>query len=156
MPKKTSVVGERIAVDPWANGRDRLPADAVGRDGEERGLAELFVKRLVVGEEERVIADDRPSDREAELVPLEGRLFGVEVVLGVEMIVPVELEERAVRRVGPGLGRGIDDAAGMVAEFRAEAVGQHLEFANGLDAEHVAGRAAGLAVFVVEVRAVEA
>ena len=105
---------------------------------------------FVSAEEERSAGQDRAADRVAELVARERGLVGVEIVLGVEPVVAVELEHRAVERVGARLRRGIDDAARVVAVLRTEAVRQDLELANGLDAEDVARRAARLTELIVE------
>jgi hypothetical protein len=113
------------------------------------------VQPLVGAEEERPVQQDRSADRVAELVARERRLLVVEVVLRVQTVVAVELEHRPVQPVGAGLGRGVDDAAGVMAELRAEAVGQHLELTHRFHAEHVPRGAARLAELIVQVGAVQ-
>ena len=62
---------------------------------------ELLAVALIVGEEERPVAEERAAQRAAELVLLEVRLGAaravVEEVVGVERVVAVELEAAAAR-----------------------------------------------------------
>ncbi len=52
--------------------------------------------------------------------------------LRIEGGVAQELEGVAVNLVGSTLGHRVHDAAGIVAVFRVEIVGQHTEFGNGI------------------------
>jgi hypothetical protein len=88
-------------------GRDHRPADRLPLS-------------LVVDEEERPIAHDRPAEHAAELIAAELRLLGVrrgEDVARVQRLVTEELERRAMEGVGARLGRQVDDAAIEAAEL---------------------------------------
>ena len=149
-------IRHRVRIEPRADRRvHRAVPRRRRRHGKDVREPEALVQPFVGGEEERLVADHRPAGREAELIALERRLLHVEEVPRVERVVAVELERRSVQRVGARLSGGIDHAARVVAVLRAEAVGQHLELANGLDAEDVARRAPGLAELIVQVRPVE-
>ena len=134
-------------------------AHGVGGHDERVRLPEAFPDALVGGEEERPIPEDRAAGGEAELVAVEVGLrqivLGCLPTPGVQLFVPMELEERSVKRVRAGLGRGVHDRSGMPAVLRAERVRQHLELADGLHAEHVPRCAAGLVELIVHHRAVE-
>ena len=117
-----------------------------------------LAKAFVAAEEERLVAGDRPAERAAELVALEGwnRLGRiVEVRARVERAVAAELEAGSREAVRSRARDGHDDSPGAAAVFGAVVVDEHLELAHGVDAEHAAGGAAGRAVALgVHVRAV--
>ena len=80
----------------------------------------------------------------------------IEVVLRVERRVPVELEARAVHRIGARARHRVDDASGRSSEFGGIRIGQHLELEDRFDAEeHAGGRSGRFVVHVVDVGAVE-
>ena len=102
-------MGSKI-VSPGARGE---VARAVGGRGHHSGLGErLALAQTLVGEQpEQAVFLQRPAHRCAELIPLEQRdrsVAAIKVVLGVELGIPQELEHRAVKRVGAGLGGDVD------------------------------------------------
>src|SRR6266540_4645185 len=62
----------------------------------------------------------------------------------------MEFEERTAEVVRARFRDGVDDRAGVTAELCAERIREYLKLADGFDAEHVPGRAAGLIELVVQ------
>ena len=96
-----------------------------------------LTEAVVVGEEERLVPDNRPADGAAELILLERRLglpgaVGEEIV-GVEPVVAQELVAHAVNRVAAGFGHDIDLSAGIASLLGGVEVGLNLELLDGLD-----------------------
>ena len=131
--------GGRIVDDRHASG-DRLGEDALPlqqrRHGRCDGSADVLTLPLIVHEEERAVLHDRPAEHAAELVPAVLRLRGIgllEVVPRVEVLVPEELEQVAMKGVAPRLGREVDHAAIETAELGGRAVALDLELLDGVD-----------------------
>ena len=117
------------------------------------GAAEVLAQGLVAGEEEDLIFFDGPPKRPAELVALElGLALGVEEVARVEVVVAVELVERAVEGVAAGLRDGVDLPAEVAPVLGAVGVGLDAELADGLKAERRSGGAPRGAVGEVVLR----
>ena len=87
---------------------------------------------LIAAEEEQLVLDDGAADDAAELIALQRVAVGGEIVLGVEVVVAEEVEDRAVEGIGSGARDDVDDRAGMEAVLRGEAGGLHAEFLNGI------------------------
>ncbi len=91
----------------------------------------LGPRRLVVAEEERPAAHERPAEHAAEDVLVERPLAhaGPVVVpgVGVQRLVAEELEQRPVELVGALLHRRVDHGAGGLAELRGIRPRLHLE-----------------------------
>src|SRR5258707_13832022 len=87
--------------------------------------------RLVIEEEEALIAPDRTAQRAAELVAVQPAHLGQEKVARVKHVVAPELEERPVKAVGPRLGDQTDLAEGGLSQLRRIGVGLNLELLNG-------------------------
>ena len=109
-----------------------------GNDAECARGAGGGVARFPVEEEERLVRafvdfrnPDRAADVGAELVAVEPRrsdaLAGDGIVALRELVVAVELPERAVQPVGAALGDHVDLAAGRAAVFRGVGAGLDLE-----------------------------
>ena len=138
--RRDDVAGERLA-------RDRVVDEAVQfgeipgthghrrHSGQER-LPEQLAVPLVVGEKEGPIAEQRTTERAAELVLLEVRLGAagavVEEVVGVERVVAVELESAPAHDVGARLDLQIHHAAERAAELGRVGRGLQLELVEGV------------------------
>ena len=91
---------------------------------------------LIVHEEERAVLHDGPAEHAAVLVPAILRLRGIgplEVVPGVEVLVPEEPEHVAMKGVAPRLGGEVHHAAIEPAELGGRAVALDLELLDGVD-----------------------
>ena len=135
-----------------------------GRDAGERRHLRRLAEPLVVGEEERPVAQDRPTEHEAELVAIELRLATarMEESLGVQPGVAVELPAGAAEAVGAAAHRRVDDRAAGAPVFGAEVVGLHLELLDrigrhlhDLVREALVAGAVGVVVDAVENEAVD-
>ena len=60
------------------------------------------------------------------------RLAGEEVVLGIQRLVPHELEDIAVEAIRARLGDGVHHRAAELSIFRVEAVGDKPKFFDGI------------------------
>jgi hypothetical protein len=108
---------------------------------------EILAEAFVVAEDKGAVAADGASGGRAELIALERRSGPlIEKVGRVERVVAEKFVNRTVKTVGAGLGSDDDLAAGMLAEFGAVVVALDIEFANGVDAEELTARSAGLHV----------
>src|SRR5262249_30806725 len=106
------------------------------RNGRDHRATDVLPLTLIVHEEERAIADERPAERPARLVPAIVRLDGIhrlEEVPRVERFIPEELESCPVPCVGAALRRQVDDAAVEAAEFGGRTVALDLELLNRVD-----------------------
>ncbi len=111
-------------------GRSRLAESLV--DTKDKGLAGLLINaRYVQG------AASGPSI----LITTEIRTFYpiaiIEVVIGVECAVAIELEEVAVKAVRSGFADDVDDIAAAPTVLSGEGIGLNLEFLNAFDRGHV-------------------
>ena len=108
------------------------------------GDAEILAVAFVVGEEKELVFFDRTTEGGAVVVALElGDAGLVEVVAGVEEAVAKELVDVTVELVGAGGGDDGDLRAIALAVGSGVGVGDDVEFANAVDAEELAGGAAG-------------
>ena len=119
--------------------------------------ADLFEAQEVV----RAVLDERPAEREAELLARIRVLLQVELALLAQRIVTEEAEDRALEHVRAGLGDDRERAACRAADLGVEAVADDAELADGVlreagaretehgvgevDAVHEDGRLAGVA-----------
>ena len=119
--------------------RNQLPNGRVGRRcallvAEDEAVqvdALPLPEPLVCGEKKRPAANDRATDRPAELVPVEGvRILGreLEEVACVERIISKELERLAAEGVAARSGDDVDNRAGHVTVLGAEHRVVDLEF----------------------------
>ena len=101
----------------------------------------MNVGALIVAEKEGLVPsvvelgqNDRPSQGTTELVLLKGHLgtAGIEIRIGVEILVAEKLEKSPVELVGSGFHVDHDRPAQAPAEFGWQHVGEHLEFGNGV------------------------
>ena len=128
----------RLPRRPWKNRPRAKSAGGISRDRTAAGAG--IAGALVVPEDERPVVNDRPASCGAELVLMKRRLrlsrrIGEEIV-GVQLVVAKELEDRAVELVGAALDRGIDHGARCVAEFRGEGAGLDFEFLHRVHRRH--------------------
>src|SRR5205814_879083 len=70
--------------------------------------SEMFAQALESPEEKRVVRDQRPANRSAVLVAVEGWLLDIEVVLLVQPRVAPVLEHRPVERIRARFGRDVE------------------------------------------------
>src|SRR6185369_7011545 len=113
------------------------------RHSSNRVQAYAFALTFVAREPERLVFDDGPAGGEAELVVSKSRLrigLGVEEVARVEPVVTEELEQRAVKVVGPGLGNDVYDCAGVAAILCFE-VREYRGFCDCFDGKNGGGSA---------------
>ena len=108
-----------------------------GRHGVDEHAPQLLAEPVVVGEEERLVRDNRAADGASELILLERRLLLAgavrEEVVGVELVVAQELVGDAVKRVAAGFGDDVDLPAGIPPLIGGIEVGLNLEFLDRLD-----------------------
>ena len=145
-----AVLGDLGAVGDGPEVEQRLDAGdgggaggGVGDEGDE-GLAEVLAVAFVVGEEEELVLAEGATEGGAEVVALElGDAGAVEVVAGVEVAVAEELVDGAVEGVGAAGGDDGDLRAVALAVGGGVGVGDDVELADAVDAEELAGGAAG-------------
>ena len=144
---RDDVAGERIADEAGAvrvgarrrrivdDDRQRAEVAVALRRGRDRDQPRLGLPPIaiaVVGdEEERLVAAQRPAEREAELVLVVVRLGGGEERLAVEPLVAEELEGAAAEQVGARLDDVVRRALAVVHDGRA--AGLDLELVDRLD-----------------------
>jgi len=119
-----------------------------GRGNAEKDrIVDRVALRVVVGEEEVLLPNDRAAEAEAVLIEVIGtldarrRLNRVDVVVGVVAPVAQEIEGRAVKLVGARLGDDVDDGAARAAVLGRIGVVVDLELFHRVLRELV-GRAA--------------
>ena len=113
-----------------------------------------MAKSFVVSEDERLVLDDWPTRRAAELIAPELRQRGVaapgEVISRVQRTVSYEFVHVAMEGVRAGLGDRVYDSAGGLPILGREPAGQNRELLNGVhtqgSADHVARAAVGVIV----------
>ena len=106
------------------------------------GRALLVLEPLVVAEHEQPVPHQRAADRAAELVLLQLRLGGREVVLRLEPVVAVELPgARRASSLLPDLGDDVDDRAGVAPVLGAVGMREDLELLDRIRrrTQHEAG-----------------
>src|SRR5882762_3953421 len=97
---------------------------------------------LKVTKEEQLVLNDWPADGTAIQIPAQlgcwkdtlRRTFAQAVLplIGVENVVPEELENVAVKAVGAGFDGGVHDPALKVPEFSGGVLGNEIELLNGV------------------------
>src|SRR5581483_4436125 len=102
------------------------------RDRDHLGAASAKPRSLVIDKKEGVILFDRSAEGPSELVLTERRLTpsGIEVVVGVQLVIAQEFENIAVVLVRAGFDRYIDSSSGAPSEFCGHGIGLHLEFGD--------------------------
>ena len=137
-------MGQRLSEAACTAGDGGWRGEAGVGDEGDVGDAEVLAVAFVVGEEEELVVPDGAAERGAEVVALElGDAGLVEVVAGVEEAVAEELVGGAVELVGAGGGDDGDLRAFALAVGGGVGVGDDVELADGVDAEELAGGAAG-------------
>ncbi len=139
---RDDVARERLAGQRVVDGAVDLGEVALAHlrrgHGREVGLAGPDAQALVVGEEERLVLDDRPAEGGAELVLREVRLRAAglvqEEVVRIEAIVAQELEHAAVEVVRARLDLQVHDAAERLTELGRVGAGLDLELLERVDA----------------------
>ena len=97
---------------------------------------------LIIGEEERPVANNWAAKDRAKLIASEKRLAGNgwrcrrKQVPGVESLITQKFKGGAVKVIRAGLRRQIDDAAVESAELGRRAVGFYFEFLDRVDDRH--------------------
>ncbi len=129
----------------WQSALPSMSASFCGYRGigdRARGVAELPAQvrtREVAGdpldrsEEEGLVRLDRTAERAAELLAVESIEVGAVRQLAGQRFEPLEVEQRAVRRVRARLRDHVDDAAGRAAELGRRAGRDHLEFLDRVE-----------------------
>src|SRR5262249_51447307 len=123
-PTAVGVAGPWVIDQPRGFGKIAPPARQ-GRHGGKPGSELSLAGALVAGEEEKLIAFDRSAVRAAELVIYELRVafpLWQKKILGLERVVAVVFERRAVEVVGPTLDLHVDGGTAGQSLFRVEAV----------------------------------
>ncbi len=105
------------------------------------GGAAAVAKAFVVAEHERLVRDDLPAGRAAELMLIEGRLGHREAIAGLERVVAIEPPAGAAPLVRAAAGDHADDGAGVAAVLGVEGVREDAELVDGVGrrAQHEAG-----------------
>ena len=100
---------------------------------------------FVIAEQKQLVFLQRAAQRAAELISPERRNGGpIEEVARVQIAIAQKLEQRSVQTIGAGLRDHADLRAGALAIFRAIGIGEHIEFADGIDAQQFSADAAGV------------
>jgi hypothetical protein len=84
-------------------------------------------------EEERLVLLERTAERAAPLFAVEAIEIAAVGQLARHRLVPLEIEQRAVRGVGARLRDHVDDAAGGASEFRRRAARDDLELLHRVE-----------------------
>ena len=128
------------------------------RDREHHRVRKRIALAVVVGEEKELVLDDRAAQRGPELIEvvrsLRAAVDGVDVVLRVQLLVPIEIETVAVVFIGAGLRHDVDQGAARPPVLRQVAVAVDLELLHGILAELVRRPHAGAARRLAEKRVV--
>ena len=104
----------------------------------------------IIREEERLVLDDRPAYRTAELVPAEGRnLRTIEEIPGIQGAVTKKFIRAAVKLIGARTRDRIDNAARCSAIFRGIIRCDHREFLDRVNAHGSANHISRGAVAVI-------
>ncbi len=134
---REGLTGRRVVDDARQLGEVAGPHGQRRDRGQCRHALRLAVT-LIVTKEERLVLEDRAAQGAAELILFEVRLGParavVEEVVGIERVVPHELEGAAAQLVGPRLDLQVHDAAERAAELRGVGRGLHLELVERVDA----------------------
>ncbi len=77
-----------------------------------------------------------------------GFAFGGKEIARIQIGIAQKFESVAVQRVGAAFGHHVHDAAGIVAKFGVEVVGQHAEFGKRIEIGNDAGAAVHLFLHV--------
>ena len=111
------------------------------------GLVQVLAEAFVVGEEEGFVLLTGAAERRRRTDCAESReRSAVEEVAGIEGVIAQEFVDRAVQLIGSGLRDDENLCAGAFAIFGAVGIGEHVEFADCVDAEQLLAGAAGLHV----------
>src|SRR6267143_1829933 len=127
---------------------------AIRRDSNRRRYPLRLAESFIIPEDERLVLDDWPTRRAAELIAPELRQRGVaapgEVISRIQRTVSYEFVHVAMEGVRARLGDGIYDSAGGLPILGREPAGQNGELLNGIhtqgSADHVARAAVGVIV----------
>ena len=104
----------------------------VARHGLGEAEADPLAQPLVAREEERLVGDNRPANRAAELVQLQRLLDVVVLARRIQRIVAPVLEDGAGESIAAALADDRDVAAGAEPAFRRREAGVHAEFRHRL------------------------
>ena len=97
---------------------------------------------LIVGEKEKLVADNAPANRAAELIVDGGRLRHRERVARLNILVTVKLEQAAVIVVRAALESNVRHRAAGITELGVEIRGGHVHRLDGLGRRHQRGQVA--------------
>ena len=99
-----------------------------------QGLTESFI----VAEQKKAIFLEGATGRASELISAEGRNRSlVEGSRRIESAVAQELKNGAVKLIRSGLGDNADLRSGALAVFGGISIGEHVEFADGVDPQQI-------------------
>jgi len=85
-----------------------------------------------LAEHERLVLDHRPTQGESVFVPSRGGDGGLEFRTGRERVIGMELAERPVKLIRPGLGEDLDQRAAVAALLRRERIGRDADLLYGV------------------------
>src|SRR6266446_1341126 len=153
----------------WGRSRTRTGdklavARAIRRRCNGAGDAKALSQAFIVGKEECVLLDDRPTGGGAELVPLEGRhyqiarrvLQTVEEITGVELAVPQKFIGGAMNRVRAGARSRVDYSTGSLAIIGWGIARHHGKLLDRIHSENASLDAArGAGSLVVDAHAIQ-
>src|SRR5579862_4173911 len=122
-----------------------LMREGVGYGGNCRNRLH-FAEPLVVYEEKRMVALERPSNSGVELVPDELRdrtVAQIEIVLRVERRIPMQLPQGSVKLVTARLGDHLDDGATVPGVLGIKGLCQNANLGQLIQAQKKSGGARG-------------
>ena len=120
--RAVGVAGQRI-VDLRRGGGEIAVAHRQRGHHAAKDVAGVVNRALVVAEEEQLVAEDRPAEREPALRELLRRRQVREVAARIRLLVVPEGEDAALQIVGAGLQRDVGDGSARSAELRVVVAG---------------------------------
>ena len=161
-PKKMAACMATNSTTPKYLPRINSQRGAGGSDVGSQNLVAGVALPVVAAEEEQLVLLDRPAQRAAELIEVVRALARAAALVGegvgVQALVAVELESRAVEGIGSRFGHHVDGPAARAANLRGVTHGGHLKllyrvFTEGIGTQ--SGTASGLSEEqIVAVRAI--
>ena len=99
---------------------------------------------FIISENESLVLLNRTAQRSSKIIALKLRDVAlIEKIAGIEIAVADELVERAVQRIRASGGHDADLGTGTLSVFGAIGIGNHVEFANGVDTQKLAAGSTG-------------
>jgi hypothetical protein len=113
-------------------GEHSLPLQS-SRHCENVGLSLVRNQLLVVDEEEQLVLDDGAAEKTAKLIRLIGSSRLREEIPRIQIVIPQEIEDLAMKLVSAGFNSKIDDCASEGAVLGIRVAGFHLERLDGVE-----------------------